>query len=87
MGFFESAYMIRKSDPMTSDYKRLVDLIVFLYRKLDAYINSGTINIEKPEIFKHLKETIRLNAKLEEDVHGRLMEEDKRPKDVPTEWK
>lgn len=49
------AYMIRKNDSMNPDFKRLTDLIVFLYRKLDAYINSGAINIEKPEIFIHLK--------------------------------
>lgn len=48
MNNFETAYVIRKSDPMNPDFKRLTDLIVFLYKKLDAYINSGTINIEKP---------------------------------------
>lgn len=52
---FEAAYMIRRADPENPDFKRLTELIVFLYKKLDAYIQSGLINIEKPEIFIHLK--------------------------------
>ena len=68
--------MIRKTDADNPDLKRLVDLIVFLYRKLDAYINSGLINIEKPEIFFHLKETIKINKRFESDVHDKLAEYD-----------
>jgi hypothetical protein len=72
MSHLESAYMIRKTDPVNPDFSRLTDLIVFLYRKLDSYIDSGMINVDKPEIFTHLKETIRINKKFDGDVHDKL---------------
>lgn len=87
MSNFEAAYMIRKNDADNPDFRRLTELIVFLYKKLDAYINSGLINIEKPEIFIHLKETIRINKKFEADVHNKLTEHDmKHTGEIPQEW-
>lgn len=56
--YLESAYLIRNKDPQNQKSKDLNKLLVFFFDYFEKYQEDKTLEVDKPELYKCLKENI-----------------------------